>query len=136
MPASAYNALLCFTGQFPLPEWQTSWDNNKDDIWTLLYRSNNRFLSYCELDIAECDAHFYQNIPYKHHSTIYFHVQNEESHLNIRDYRGKNVTLQMERINSFQDIWNKRSVMLLLQVRSLRNWNTKSTRIGMEVSTL
>ena len=63
-----------------------------------------RFLSYCELDIAGCDAHFYQNIPYKHHSTIYFHVQNEESHLSIRDYRGKDVTLQMERINSFQDI--------------------------------
>ena len=31
-------------------------------------------------------------------------VQNEESHLNIRDYQGKDVTLQMERINSFQDI--------------------------------
>ena len=28
-----------FNGQFPLPEWQTSWDNNKDDIWTLLFRS-------------------------------------------------------------------------------------------------
>ena len=40
-----FYALLSFSGQFPLPEWQTSWDNNKDDIWTLLYRSNNNFLA-------------------------------------------------------------------------------------------
>lgn len=79
----------------------------KSDLLKFHWIAENfyRFLSYCGLDTAECNAHFYQNIPYKHHSTIYFHIQNEESHLkNIRDYRGKDVTLQMERINSFQDI--------------------------------
>lgn len=63
-----------------------------------------RILSYCGLDTAECDALFHQNIPNKHHSTIYFHVQNEESHLNIKDYQGNNVILRMDGGNSFQDI--------------------------------
>ena len=63
-----------------------------------------RILSYCGLDTAECDALFHQKIPNKHHSTIYFHVQNEESHLNIKDYQGNNVILRMDGGNSFQDI--------------------------------
>ena len=31
---------------------------------------------YNQLDTAECDALFYQKIPNKHHSIIYFHVRN------------------------------------------------------------
>ena len=70
--------------------------------------------AYNGLDIGECDTHFVANNSFNQWFSIDFHAQNEENRSNIDDYQGKIVTLRMDGGNSFQDIWNKRSVMLLL----------------------